>query len=102
MMCARLWPGALAPAPAAHLVPADALEGFTFLLLPQPLGEMLTDGHEGVGFVRGICNDLMKPCHFLLSEERKKKTHNWFMQKELRRKKLIMQRVSIQTELPSV
>lgn len=86
MMCARLWPGALAPAPAAHLVPADALEGFTFLFLPQPLGEMLTDGHEGVGFVRGICNDLMKPCHFLLSEERKKKqTHNWFMQKELKR-----------------
>ena len=55
----------------ARLVPADTLEGFTFFLLPQPLGEMLADGHEGVGSVPGIGDDLMKPSHFLLSEERK-------------------------------
>lgn len=55
----------------ARLVPADTLEGFTFLLLPQPLGEMLADGREGVGSVPGIGDDRVKPSHFLLSEERK-------------------------------
>lgn len=57
--------------PCAGLVPADTLEWFTFLFLPQPPGEMLADGHEGVGFVVGIGNDLMKPSHLLLSGERK-------------------------------
>lgn len=55
----------------ARLVPADTLQGFTFFLLPQPLGEMLADGREGVGSVPGVGDDLMKPSHLLLSEERK-------------------------------
>lgn len=50
---------------------AEALKGFPFFPLPQPLGEVLADGQEGVGSVLGIGDNLVKPSHFLPSEERK-------------------------------
>lgn len=58
-------------AACACLGPAEALKGFPFFPLPQPLGEVLADGQEGVGSVLGIGDSLMKPSYFLLSEERK-------------------------------
>lgn len=51
--------------------PAEALKGLPFFPLLQPLGEVIADGQEGVGSVLGISDNLMKPSHFLLSEERK-------------------------------
>lgn len=50
---------------------AEALKGLPSFPLPQPLGEVLADGQEGVGSVLGIGDNLVKPSHFLPSEERK-------------------------------
>lgn len=65
---------------------------------------MLTDHQERVGFVPGICNDLMKLGHFLFSKERKKKHIQLVHAKETEQigKKLIKQQDSVQTGLSSV
>lgn len=59
-MCSSAWQG-----------PAEALKGFPLFPPPQPLGKVLADGQEGVGSVLGIGDNLVKPSHFLPSEERK-------------------------------
>lgn len=48
------------------LGPAEALKEFPLFPLPQPLGEVLADGQEGVGSVLGIADNLVKPSHFLV------------------------------------